>query len=125
LDRLLYICAALAGFFGVALGAFAAHGLKTTLAPEMLSAFETGVRFQMYHAFALFAAAWGLARWQTRAFAVAGWLFVAGIVIFSGSLYLMASTGMRWLGAVTPLGGLAFLAGWLCLAWGSATKMRA
>ena len=109
----------------MALGAFAAHGLKTTLAPEMLSAFETGVRYQMYHAFALFAAAWGLARWQTRLFAVAGWLFVAGIVIFSGSLYLMASTGMRWLGAVTPLGGLAFLAGWLCLAWGSATKMRA
>jgi uncharacterized membrane protein YgdD (TMEM256/DUF423 family) len=125
LDRHLYICAALAGFFGVALGAFAAHGLKATLAPEMLSAFETGVRFQMYHAFALFAAAWGLARWQTRLFAVAGWLFVAGIVIFSGSLYLMASAGMRWLGAVTPLGGLAFLAGWLCLAWGSATKMRA
>ena len=109
----------------MALGAFAAHGLKTTLAPEMLSAFETGVRYQMYHAFALFAAAWGLARWQTRLFAVAGWLFVAGIVIFSGSLYLMASTGMRWLGAVTPLGGLAFLAGWLCLAGGSATKMRA
>ena len=109
----------------MALGAFAAHGLKTTLAPEMLSAFETGVRYQMYHAFALFAAAWGLARWQTRAFAVAGWLFVIGIVIFSGSLYLMASTGMRWLGAVTPIGGLAFLAGWLCLAGGSATKMRA
>jgi len=109
----------------VALGAFAAHGLKTTLAPEMLSAFETGVRYQMYHAFALFAAAWGLARWQTRFFAVAGWLFVAGIVIFSGSLYLMAATGMRWLGAVTPIGGLAFLAGWLCLAGGSATKMRA
>jgi len=125
LDRLLYICAALAGFFGVALGAFAAHGLKTTLAPEMLSAFETGVRYQMYHAFALFGAAWGLARWQTRFFAVAGWLFVAGIVIFSGSLYLMAATGMRWLGAVTPIGGLAFLAGWLCLAGGSATKMRA
>jgi len=125
LDRHLYICAALAGFFGVALGAFAAHGLKATLAPEMLSAFETGVRFQMYHAFALFAAAWGLARWQTRLFAVAGWLFVAGIVIFSGSLYLMAATGMRWLGAVTPIGGLAFLAGWLCLAGGSATKMRA
>ena len=125
MDRLLYICAALAGFIGVALGAFAAHGLKTTLAPEMLSAFETGVRYQMYHAFALFAAAWGLARWQTRLFAVAGWLFVAGIVIFSGSLYLMAATGMRWLGAVTPIGGLAFLAGWLCLAGGSATKMRA
>jgi len=109
----------------VALGAFAAHGLRATLAPDLLAVFETGVRFQMYHAFALFAAAWGFARWQARSFALAGWLFVAGIVIFSGSLYLMAATGMRWLGAVTPIGGLAFLAGWLCLAGGSATKMRA
>jgi len=108
----------------VALGAFAAHGLKTTLTPEMLATFETGVRYQMYHAFALFAAAWGFTRWQTRAFTLAGWLFVAGIVIFSGSLYLLAFTGARWLGAVTPLGGLAFLAGWLCLVWGAATKVR-
>ena len=119
------MCAALAGFFGVALGAFAAHALKSTLSPDMLAAFETGVRYQMYHAFALFAAGWGFARWQARAFALAGWLFVAGIVLFSGSLYLMALTGTRWLGAVTPLGGLAFLAGWLCLAWSAATKMRA
>lgn len=125
MDRLLYIAAALAGFVGVALGAFAAHGLKATLAPDMLAVFETGVRYQMYHAFALFAAAWGLGRWQTRPFSIAGGLFVAGIVIFSGSLYLLAFTGMRWLGAITPLGGLAFLAGWLCLAWGAATKMRA
>ena len=119
------MCAALAGFLGVALGAFAAHGLKTTLAPDLLVVFETGVRFQMYHAFALFAAAWGFARWQSRTFALAGWLFVAGIVVFSGSLYLMAFTGARLLGAVTPVGGLAFLAGWLCLALGAATKMRA
>ena len=115
----------MAGFLGVALGAFAAHGLKATLAPEMLAVFETGVRYQMYHAFALFAAAWGWTRWQTRPFAIAGGLFVAGIVIFSGSLYLLAITETRWLGAITPLGGLAFLAGWLCLASGAATKMRA
>jgi uncharacterized membrane protein YgdD (TMEM256/DUF423 family) len=124
LDRLLYIGAAAAGFLGVALGAFAAHALKATLPPDMLAVFETGVRYQMYHAFALFAAAWGFSRWQTRAFTIAGGLFAAGIVIFSGSLYLLAFTGLRWLGAVTPLGGLAFLAGWLCLAWGAATKMR-
>ena len=116
--------AALAGFLGVALGAFAAHGLKNTIPPPMLATFETGVRYQMYHAFALFAAAWGLARWQGRAFVLAAWLFVAGIVVFSGSLYLLALTGARWLGVVTPLGGLAFLAGWLCLAWAAATKMR-
>lgn len=109
----------------MALGAFAAHGLKATLAPEMLAVFETGVRYQMYHAFALFASAWGWSRWQARAFVIGGILFVAGIVVFSGSLYLLALTGTRWLGAITPLGGLAFLAGWLCLAWGAASKMRA
>jgi uncharacterized membrane protein YgdD (TMEM256/DUF423 family) len=109
----------------VALGAFAAHGLRSSLTPELLAVFETGVRYQMYHAFALFAAAWGFARWQNRLFSIAGGLFAAGIVIFSGSLYLLALTGSRWLGAVTPLGGLAFLAGWLCLAWGASHKMRA
>jgi uncharacterized membrane protein YgdD (TMEM256/DUF423 family) len=124
LDRLFYICAGIAGFLGVALGAFAAHALKSRVAPDLLAAFETGVRYQMYHVFALCAAAWGWARWPSRAFVLAGWLFVAGIAVFSGSLYLLALTGTRWLGAVTPLGGLAFLAGWLCLAWGAATKMR-
>lgn len=109
----------------MALGAFAAHGLKSTIAPDLLAVFETGVRYQMYHVFALFAAAWGWARWQTRAFAIGGGLFVAGIVIFCGSLYFLAFTGQRWLGAVTPLGGLAFLAGWLCLAGGAANKIRA
>jgi uncharacterized membrane protein YgdD (TMEM256/DUF423 family) len=113
-----------AGFVGVALGAFGAHALKTRLAPEMLAVFETGVRYQMYHVFALVAAAWAWARWPARAFAVAGALFVAGIVIFSGSLYLLAFTGVRALGAITPLGGLAFLAGWLCLAWGAGTRLR-
>jgi len=108
----------------VALGAFAAHGLKASLAPDLLAAFETGVRYQMYHVFALVAAAWGWARWQTRAFVLAGWLFIAGMVVFSGSLYLLALTGTRWLGAITPLGGLAFLAGWLCLTGGAANRMR-
>jgi uncharacterized membrane protein YgdD (TMEM256/DUF423 family) len=125
LDRLFYICAGIGGFLGVALGAFAAHALKSKLAPDMLAVFETGVRYQMYHVFALCAAAWGHARWPSRPFALAGGLFVAGIVVFSGSLYLLAFTGVRWLGAITPLGGLAFLAGWLCLTWGAATKMRA
>jgi uncharacterized membrane protein YgdD (TMEM256/DUF423 family) len=119
LDRLLYLCAGVAGFVGVALGAFAAHGLKARLAPDLLAVFETGARYQMYHAFALFAAAWAWARWQYRIFAVAGGLFVAGILIFSGSLYLLALTGARWLGAITPLGGLALLAGWSCLIVGA------
>jgi uncharacterized membrane protein YgdD (TMEM256/DUF423 family) len=108
----------------VAFGAFGAHALKASLPPDLLVVFETGVRYQMYHVFALCAAAWGWARWQSRPFVFAGGLFVAGIVVFSGSLYLLALTGTRWLGAITPLGGLAFLAGWLCLAWGAGTKMR-
>jgi uncharacterized membrane protein YgdD (TMEM256/DUF423 family) len=124
LDRLFYICAGVAGFLGVALGAFAAHGLKSRLEPDLLAAFETGVRYQLYHVFALCAAAWGWARWPGRWFAFAGWAFVAGIAIFSGSLYLLALTGSRWSGAVTPIGGLAFLLGWLAFAWGASRANR-
>lgn len=113
------MCAAVAGFAGVGLGAFAAHGLKARLAPEMLAVFEIAARYQMYHAFALVAAAWGWARWRRREFTVAGVLFIAGILLFSGSLYGLALSGPRWLGPVTPVGGLAFLAGWLALAVGA------
>ena len=116
--------AAAAGFLGVAFGAFGAHALRARLSPEMLAVFETGVRYQMYHAFAAIAAAWAFARWPKRVFGVAGVLFLAGIVVFSGSLYALALTGERWLGAITPLGGLAFLAGWLCLAWGARRAQR-
>ena len=119
------MCAAIAGFAGVALGAFAAHGLKTRLAPEMLAVFETAVRYQMYHAFALLGAAWGWARWQRREFTLAGALFIAGILLFSGSLYGLALSGPRWLGPVTPVGGLAFLAGWLALGIGALRAPRA
>jgi uncharacterized membrane protein YgdD (TMEM256/DUF423 family) len=125
LDRLLYIGAAAAGFLGVALGAFAAHGLRGRLSADMLAVFETAVRYQMYHVFAMCAAAWGFARWQRPVFAVGGWLFAAGILVFSGSLYALALTEIRWLGAVTPIGGLAFLAGWLCLAWGAGARLKA
>jgi uncharacterized membrane protein YgdD (TMEM256/DUF423 family) len=114
------MCAAVAGFAGVGFGAFAGHALKARLSPEMLAVFETGVRYQMYHAFAILAAAWALSRWPRRAFAVGGWLFVAGIVMFSGSLYALALSGVRSLGMLTPVGGLAFLAGWVCLIWGVA-----
>ena len=124
MDRLLYIGAAAAGFLGVAFGAFGAHALRARLEPDMLAVFETGVRYQMYHSFAAFAAAWAFARWPQRVFGVAGVLFLAGIVVFSGSLYLLALTGERWLGALTPLGGLAFLAGWLMLAIGAWRAVR-
>lgn len=94
----------------VALGAFGAHALKGRLSPEALAVFETGVRYQAYHALALLLLA--ALRGPDRA----AWCFVGGIVLFSGSLYALALTGVRWLGAVTPLGGLLFLAGWLLLA---------
>lgn len=102
---------------GVAAGAFGAHGLKSRLTPEMLAVFETGVRYQLVHALALLAVAWACTRWPGRAASAAGFLFLSGIVVFSGSLYLLALTGVRSFGAVTPIGGVAFLAGWACLAW--------
>jgi len=111
----LYRFAAAAGFTGVALGAFAAHALKARLAPDMLAVFETGVRYQMYHALALMALAALSDRLNGRLIEAAGWLFVGGIVLFSGSLYLLAVTGVTVLGAITPIGGVAFLAGWACL----------
>jgi uncharacterized membrane protein YgdD (TMEM256/DUF423 family) len=103
-------------FIAVAAGAFGAHGLKSRLSADMLAVFEVAARYQMYHALALIACAWAITRWPGTLTATSGWLFVAGTVVFSGSLYLLSLTGLRWLGAITPLGGLALLAGWLCLA---------
>jgi uncharacterized membrane protein YgdD (TMEM256/DUF423 family) len=97
-------------FLTVALGAFGAHGLKTRLAPEMLAIFETGVRYQAYHALGLLALA--ALKGPDRA----GWCFLVGIVLFSGSLYALALTGVRWLGAITPIGGVLFLVGWALFA---------
>ena len=116
MDRTVLLIAALAGFIGVALGAFGAHGLRGRLSPEMLTAFETGVRYQMYHALALLATGLLMTRMAGRLIQAAAWLFVAGIVLFSGSLYTLALTGSSIVGAITPLGGLAFLIGWACLA---------
>jgi uncharacterized membrane protein YgdD (TMEM256/DUF423 family) len=104
------------GFLAVALGAFGAHGLKGKLDPSMLTVFQTGVQYHLAHALALalvgVAAAWlpgsSSLRW-------AGWLFLAGIILFAGSLYALGITGHRWLGAITPFGGTAFLAGWVLL----------
>ena len=116
LERLFFGIGAISAFIGVAAGAFGAHALKARLSPDLLAVFEVGVRYQMYHALGLIACAWAVTRWPGTLAAAAGWLFVAGIVVFSGSLYALALTGTRWLGAITPLGGLAFLAGWVCLA---------
>ena len=117
MDRLFFALGSLSAFIGVALGAFAAHGLKSRLDPAMLATFETGVRYHMYHALALLAVGWVCTRWPGTAANASGWLFVAGTVLFSGSLYALSVSGVRSLRAITPFGGVAFLAGWLCLAW--------
>jgi uncharacterized membrane protein YgdD (TMEM256/DUF423 family) len=116
MDRLLFAAGALSAAIAVGTGAFAAHGLKARLAPEALVVFETGARYQMYAALGLLAAAWAAARWSGAAVAWGGALLLAGTVLFSGSLYALALTGIRALGLVTPFGGLAFIVGWVVLA---------
>ena len=108
-----------AGFalLGVALGAFGTHGLRGSLPPADLAPFETGVRYQLIHALGLLAVAWASTRWPSGTTHAAGWLMVAGILIFSGSLYALVLTGQRWMGAITPLGGACFLLAWGLLAW--------
>jgi uncharacterized membrane protein YgdD (TMEM256/DUF423 family) len=115
MDRLFFSLGSLSALIAVGAGAFGAHGLRSRITPDLLAVFETAARYQMYHALALLAVAWAATRWPGPWPARAGWLFVAGTVLFSGSLYILALSGVRWLGAVTPLGGAAFLAGWACL----------
>ncbi|MCJ2541784.1 DUF423 domain-containing protein [Thermostichus vulcanus] len=111
---------ALSGLFGglgVGMGAFAAHGLRTYLSEGSLQLLETAVRYQMIHALALGLVAILLTRLPSAGVLwAAGWAFGAGVLLFSGSLYALAFTGIRWLGAITPVGGVAFLIGWACLA---------
>lgn len=109
--------AAINGALAVAAGAFAAHGLKARLSPEMLAVFDTGARYHLIHAVALAIAALAAERFAPQPARLSAGLFATGIVLFSGSLYLLALTGVRGFGFVTPLGGVAFIAGWLALAW--------
>ncbi len=111
------------GFTGVALGAFGAHALKSVVAPEMLTVFETGVRYEMYHALGLIAIGLIFRFSDHRLLSFAGWSFTAGIVLFSGSLYAMTFTGVKIFGAITPFGGIAFIFGWSCLFF-SALKIK-
>lgn len=115
--RIFWVLGSLFGLLAVAAGAFGAHALRDRLSAEMLAVFETGARYQMYHALALLVVGWAAGEWPGSAASLAGWLFAMGIVIFSGSLYLLSLTGVRWLGAITPLGGVALLAGWAALGW--------
>jgi uncharacterized membrane protein YgdD (TMEM256/DUF423 family) len=115
--RFFIIAGAATAGLAVALGAFGAHGLQGRLSAQRMDTFETAVRYQMYHALALFAVAWLATRWPGWQVAWAGALFVAGILLFSGSLYVLVLTDVPALGAVTPLGGVAFIGGWVLLAW--------
>jgi uncharacterized membrane protein YgdD (TMEM256/DUF423 family) len=120
-DRVFIALGALSGCLAVAAGAFAAHALRARLGPEMVDVFQTGATYQMYHALALVAVGMLMARFSSDGSAwltASGWLFLAGSILFSGSLYLLALSGTTWLGAITPLGGVAFLLAWLALAVG-------
>ncbi|PYP17358.1 MAG: DUF423 domain-containing protein [Gemmatimonadetes bacterium] len=117
MDKGFALAGSISAFVAVAAGAFGAHALRARLGPDLLAVFETGSRYQMYHALALFVVAIAAVRSPDSTPRVAGWLFIAGTLLFSGSLYALALTGTRWLGAITPLGGLCFLAGWALLAY--------
>src|SRR5947208_16314881 len=117
MDRTFLLLGGILGFLGVALGAFGAHALRSRLSPEMLAVFETGVRYQMYHTFAVLIVAAAIGHiGNDRLLVAAGWLFFTGVLLFSGSLYALALSGVATLGAITPIGGLLFLIGWACLA---------
>ena len=110
----------ISALIAVAAGAFGAHGLEGSVPPARLATWETAAHYQAVHALALLAVEWAAGRWPGRLTRSAGWLFLAGTVLFSGSLYLLVLTDTAWLGAITPLGGVCFLAGWACLAVASA-----
>lgn len=118
MDRVFFILGAVLAGMGVAAGAFGAHGLRGRLTPELLAIFETGVRYHLIHALGLLAVAWATTRWPGAAISTAGWLFLAGILLFSGSLYGLSLSGLPSLGAITPIGGVAWIVGWLVLGWG-------
>ena len=117
MDKTFLLLGAVAAFLAVALGAFGAHGLRARLSPDMMAVFQTGVQYHMYHALALILVSGIMGRMSGWLIQTAGWCFAAGIVFFSGSLYLLAMTGVTVLGAITPIGGLFFLIGWACLAF--------
>ena len=109
---------ALSACVAVAAGAFGSHGLRDVVSADRLVVWETAARYQMYHALGLLIVAYLASQKTAGPARIAGWLFVAGTIVFSGSLYALTLTGITILGAITPLGGLAFIAGWLILAWG-------
>ena len=123
MERFFFAIGAFSAFIAVAAGAFGAHALKQRLDADMLAIFEIGVRYQMYHALALIGVSFACAKWPSKLMNAGAWLFIMGTLFFSGSLYQLSLTGTKWLGAITPIGGGIWLAGWLCVAIG-ALKFR-
>ncbi len=121
MERIFLGSGAVLGFLAVAAGAFGTHGLREKLSAEMLTIFETAVHYHMVHALALLAVGWLAGRSPSLVVNMAGWFLISGTVVFSGTLYLLSLSGVRWWGAVTPLGGLALLVGWGCLSWAAWT----
>ncbi|MBI4958268.1 MAG: DUF423 domain-containing protein [Desulfovibrio sp.] len=119
MQSIFFAIGALSASIAVAAGAFGAHALKHRLDPEMLTIFEIGVRYQMYHALALLCVALAGSKWPGKLLNAGGWLFIIGTLFFSGSLYQLSLTGTKWLGAITPIGGGIWLAGWICIGLGA------
>ena len=119
MERLFFAIGAFSACIAVIAGAFGSHALKQRLSPDMLAVFEVGVRYQMYHALALMGAGFACAKWPGRLMNAGGWLFVAGTLFFSGSIYQLSLTGAKWVGIITPIGGGLLMLGWLCLAIGA------
>jgi uncharacterized membrane protein YgdD (TMEM256/DUF423 family) len=117
MDRRVFAMGSLLAGLGVMLGAFGAHALRDRIAADLLEVFETGVRYQMYHALGLMLLAVAMDRWPGRGLGVAAWLLGVGTVVFSGTLVLLALTGIRWLGAITPVGGVLLILGWSLTSW--------
>jgi uncharacterized membrane protein YgdD (TMEM256/DUF423 family) len=123
MSKIIIMLAGVNGFLAVSLGAFAAHALRDRISPELLNTFQTGVQYHMYHALALFGIGVMMTTFPAaNLLRISAYLMMAGIVLFSGSLYLLSITGVRWLGAITPLGGLCFLAAWALIVWFAARQ---
>jgi len=123
MSKRIIILAGINGFLAVSIGAFAAHTLRDRLSPELLDTFQTGVQYHMYHALGLFGIGLLMLNFPTsNLLRISAYLMIAGIVLFSGSLYLLSITGTRWLGAITPLGGLCFLSAWVLIVWFAAKQ---
>jgi uncharacterized membrane protein YgdD (TMEM256/DUF423 family) len=119
-DRHFFVIGSVLAGLAVAAGAFGAHALRERIEPELLAAFSTGARYQMYHGLALLVLAWAVTRWPNAGLPLGGWLLAAGTVVFSGSLYLLALSSVRVFGAITPIGGVLLLAGWSVVVWRTA-----